>query len=119
MSNPDVHSAKDFTPVRPERKSPAEQMVDALDGDYYTIKQTAEICGVSLETCRRLLRSPKVKAPTDVLVRGRMHIWLLTEADLVEVARYFNATRAVERHLRAKYDGDLPLAVTEMLKEQQ
>jgi len=119
MTNKDVRSAKDFQPAQTGRKSPAQQMVEETGGDYYTIAQTAEICGVALETCRRLLRSPKVKAPSDVLVRGRMHIWLLTEADLVEVARFFNATRAAEQHLRAKYDGELPLAVTEMLKEQQ
>lgn len=119
MSTSDIRPAKDFTPASIGRISPAQRMVDELDGKFYTIAQTAEICGVSLATVRRLLRSEKVKAPSDVLVRGGMHIWLLTEADLVEVARFFNATRAVDRHLRAKYDGEPPLAVTEMLKEQQ
>lgn len=77
--------------VHPEsRISPAHRIIAALDGDYTTMRQAAAICGVHIETMRRLCRTDAVKAPSLATKRGKLVIYLFTDEDVEEVKEYFN-----------------------------
>lgn len=72
------------------RTSPATRIIEALDGEYYTMRQTAEIVDVHIETLRRLCRTSRVKAPTKATTAGKLVIYLFTPEDVEEVRQYFN-----------------------------
>lgn len=97
-----IQSAKGFVPRTAGRKSPAQVYIEEQGDGYYTIRDTSEICGVHIESVRRLLRTDKVDAPSSVLTRGGMHIWLLTEDDLVEVSEYFGVEDRVTEYLKGQ-----------------
>ena len=80
----------DVADVKAEsRTSPAQRIIDSLDGEFYTMRQTAEMCGVHIETLRRLCRTPRVKAPSKATKSGKMVIYLFTPEDVEEVKEYF------------------------------
>ena len=80
----------DISEVQAESKiSPAQRIIEALDGEYYTMRQTAEMCGVHIETLRRLCRTTRVKAPSNATKSGKMVIYLFTPEDVEEVKAYF------------------------------
>ena len=72
------------------RTSPAQRIIDSLPGTFYTMRQTADLCGVHVETLRRLCRTDRVKAPTKATKTGKMVIYLFTPEDVEEVQTYFN-----------------------------
>jgi hypothetical protein len=72
------------------RTSPAQRIIDALPGKFYTMRQTAEMCGVHIETLRRLCRTDRVTAPSKATKSGKMVIYLFTPEDVEEVKDYFN-----------------------------
>ena len=71
------------------RKSPAQLILESLDGDYMTYSQMAERYGVHIETLRRLCRTDRVKAPSDAVEAGEMVIYLFNPADVSELDEYF------------------------------
>jgi hypothetical protein len=85
--NPKIYDVAD---VKAEsRTSPAQRIIDSLDGEFYTMRQTAEMCGVHIETLRRLCRTPRVSAPSKATKSGKMVIYLFTPEDVEEVKDYF------------------------------
>jgi len=71
------------------RKSPAQLILESLDGDYKTYSEMATRYGVHIETLRRLCRSDKVKAPSDAVESGEMIIYLFNADDVKELDTYF------------------------------
>ena len=81
--------------VKKKRKSPAQVILDSLEGDFKTMREVAELMGVHTETMRRLCRatnadgSKKIQAPTKAVRSGDMTIYLFTPEDVQEVQEYF------------------------------
>jgi len=86
--NPQVYDADEIKGET--RISPAQRIIDSLDGDFKTMRQTAELVGVHIETLRRLCRTPRVKAPSKATKQGKLVIYLFTPEDVEEVKAYFN-----------------------------
>lgn len=80
-----------------KRKSPAQLILESLEGDYKTFREVAAIIGCHTETLRRLCRATnadgtkKIAAPSQAVRSGEMTIYLFTEDDLIEVQEYFEA----------------------------
>lgn len=101
---PQVYDAAD---VQAEtRTSPAQRIIDALDGDYKTMRQTAELCGVHIETLRRLCRTPRVNAPSKATKSGKLVIYLFTPEDVEEVQTYFANRDKLQRDTLSKVHGN-------------
>lgn len=101
---PQVYDAKD---VQTEtRTSPAQRIIDSLDGDYLTMRQTAELCGVHIETMRRLCRTPRVNAPSKATKSGKLVIYLFTPEDVEEVKAYFSDRDKLQKDNGAKVHGN-------------
>jgi len=81
--------------TRNKRKSPAQLIVESLEGDWMTTKQMAERWNVHVETMRRLAKArnedgtPKVKAPSQAVQVGDMTIYLYSPEDVKEIDEYF------------------------------
>lgn len=101
---PKVYDAADLPPIR--RQSPAQRIIDQLDGEYYTMRQTAELCGVHIETLRRLCRTPRVKAPSKATKTGKMLIYLFTPDDVEEVQNYFKDRFEISEETGADFHGN-------------
>lgn len=116
---PNVRSAKDFVPRSAGRKSPADRMIEEQGDGYYTIRHSSEVCGLHVETLRRLLRTNKVDAPSNVMIRGGMHIWLLTDEDLIEVANYFGVQNRVIKELNDKFNNKIPTKLLKLIGDEE
>lgn len=102
--NPRVY---DVSEVQTEsRTSPAQRVIDKLDGEYYTMRQTAQMCGVHIETLRRLCRTDRVGAPTKATKAGKMVIYLFTPDDVQEVKDYFNGRDRLQEQTGALVHGN-------------
>lgn len=99
MATPKIYDASD---VKAEtRVSPAQRIIESLDGDFKTMRQVAEEVGVHVETLRRLCRTPRVKAPSKATKSGKLVIYLFTPEDVEEVREYFdNRERLVNDQIR-------------------
>lgn len=85
---PKIYKASE---VQPEtRVSPAQRIIDSLDGEYKTMRETSEIVGVHIETLRRLCRTGKISAPSMAAKSGKLVVYLFTDEDVEEVKNYFN-----------------------------
>lgn len=84
---PEILDAKDV--VTESRLSPAQRIINALEGEYLTMRQVSELCDVHIETLRRLCRTEKVNAPSRATRRGKLVIYLFTPEDVEEVKAYF------------------------------
>lgn len=101
---PQVYDAKD---VQAEtRTSPAQRIIDSLDGEYLTMRQTAELCGVHIETLRRLCRTPRVTAPSKATKSGKLVIYLFTPEDVAEVQAYFADRDKLQKDTMSKVHGN-------------
>lgn len=116
-----VQSAKDFVPKSKGRKSPAERVLDELNAKhkntYYSIKTASEALQIGQATVRRIiLDETKQPSASDVFVRGDWHIWLLTEDDVIDLAKFFSIIKTAEEHFNTKYKGEVPKRLKERLK---
>lgn len=101
---PQVYDASD---VQAEtRTSPAQRIIDSLDGEYLTMRQTAEQCGVHIETLRRLCRSGRVNAPSKATKSGKLVIYLFTAEDVEEVQNYFSNRDKLQNTTGSKVHGN-------------
>src|SRR3954468_19899684 len=101
------HQIYDVSDIKAEpRTSPAQRIIDSLEGEFYTMRQTAEMCGVHIETLRRLCRTPRVKAPKYATKAGKMVIYLFTPEDIEEVKEYFNGRDKLQKVTGAKIHGN-------------
>jgi hypothetical protein len=104
MPKPQVYDAAD---VQAEtRTSPAQRIIDSLEGEYKTMRQTAELCGVHIETLRRLCRTDRVKAPSKATKSGKLVIYLFTDEDIEEVQNYFSDRDKLQSDSGSKVHGN-------------
>lgn len=82
-----IVDAKDVVPQT--RVSPVTALLNDIEGDYLTMRQTAQKVDVHIETLRRLCRTSRVNAPSKAVTRGSMVIYLFTPEDVQEVEDYF------------------------------
>lgn len=102
--NPKVYDSSD---VQAEsRTSPAQRIINKLDGDYLTMRQTAELCGVHIETLRRLCRTERVKAPSKATKQGKLVIYLFTPEDVEEVLDYFSDRDKLQKDTKSAVHGN-------------
>lgn len=88
MKNPKVVDISEVKVAK--RTSPATRIIESLDGEYYTMRQTAEMIDVHIETLRRICRTSRVKAPSKATTQGQLVIYLFTPEDVEEVREYFH-----------------------------
>jgi hypothetical protein len=97
---PEVFDASD---VKAEtRVSPANRILQELEGEYYSMRQTAEMVGVHIETLRRLCRTDRIKAPSKATRQGKLVIYLFTPEDVEEVRDYFEGRDRTQAQIEAK-----------------
>lgn len=95
MTHVKVIDAADATP--PKRTSPAQLIIDSLNGEYETMKTMSERYGVNVETIRRLCKArdprgkKRVKAPSKAVQQGDLTIYLFTKADVKEIDKYMDS----------------------------
>lgn len=95
MTNVKIIDAADATP--PKRKSPAQIIIDSLNGEYETMKSMAARYEVNVETIRRLCKAvdgkgkPRVKAPSKAVQQGDLTIYLFTKQDVKEIDKYMDS----------------------------
>lgn len=90
--SPDIVDASGIK--RTPRKSPADQLLSDLDGDYMKLTDVAAVVGVHQETLRRLCRTEKVNAPSKAVKQGGMIMYLFTPEDVLELKQYFKRGRS-------------------------
>jgi hypothetical protein len=88
------------------RQSPAARILESLDGEYYSMRQTAEMCDVHIETLRRLCRTSRVNAPSKATRIGKLVIYLFTPEDVEEVKAYFSGKDRKQTDIEAKVHGN-------------
>jgi len=88
------------------RQAPASRILEQLEGEYFSMRQTAEMVGVHIETLRRLCRTPRVKAPSKATRQGKMVIYLFTPEDVEEVRQYFAGKDRKQTEIEAKVHGN-------------
>lgn len=94
MSNVKIISSGDARP--PKRKSPAQVIIESLDGEYETMRTMAERYAVNVETIRRLCKAvdengeKRVKAPSAAAQQGELVIYLFTKEDVQELDEYMS-----------------------------
>lgn len=88
------------------RTSPAQRIIDSLDGEYKTMRQTAEECGVHIETLRRLCRTDRVNAPSNATKSGKLVIYLFTPEDVEEVKNYFSGRDKLQDETGGRIHGN-------------
>lgn len=109
MKQPNVISIADATVTK--RQSPADRIIEALEGDYMTVKQMAARYGVHPETIRRLIKATdkegerRVTAPSAAVQQGGLVIYLFTTDDVAEMDAYM-AKRGYVKGLRGEGDQD-------------
>lgn len=91
MDKPQIYDVADVTPQK--RISPATRMIDALDGEYYTMRDVSLMMNCHIETLRRLCKTDKVNAPSKATKQGQLLIYLFTPEDVEEVRDYFNGQK--------------------------
>lgn len=77
------------------RVSPVDVEIAKLDGEYYKLKEAAEMVGVSDRTLRRLIASKKLDIPKDVLVMGQVTVYLFTPEEIEQLKEYYHERRAI------------------------
>jgi hypothetical protein len=85
--SPEIINASEIK--RSPRKSPADQLLDDLEGDFSKLTDVAREVGVHPETLRRLCRTDKVNAPSHAVQQGGMTMYLFTPEDVDELKSYF------------------------------
>lgn len=88
------------------RTSPAQRIIESLDGDFKTMRQTAQEVGVHIETLRRLCRTDRVKAPSKATKSGKLVIYLFTPEDVQEVKDYFSDRDVLQNETGSKVHGN-------------
>ena len=79
-------SPRNRTPAhRLSASSPVALIVSQLEGEFYTIGETAEITGVPISTLRRWYRTGITKAPSKEIQIGQLKIYLYTPEDHAEI----------------------------------
>ncbi len=90
-----VVPAEDVRETARKRKSPAQLILEGLEGDYMIMREMADAVGVHIETLRRLCRAvddhgnKKINAPSQAVKAGEMVIYLFDKKDQEEVKDYF------------------------------
>lgn len=89
------------------RISPMQSIIDEIkeQGEFYTMRETAVILGVHIETLRRLCRSDRVKAPSQAAKIGKLVIYLFTPEDHEELKNYFDGKDYKQNALGAPLHG--------------
>ena len=88
------------------RTSPATRILRELDGEYYTMRQVAEMVDVHIETLRRLCRTSRVNGPSNAVQQGQLVIYLFTHEDVAEIKEYFGSKDKSQTAIQAKVHGN-------------
>ena len=78
-----------------KRMDPSTRFVRALDGDFYMLREAAEMLGVSTQTLRKTVHDEKINAPSFWVMFGKLKIYLYTRDDIEEVRAWFKAREEV------------------------
>lgn len=74
---------------QPNTVTPAERFLADMPDTYYRLSEAAELCSVHPNTLRRLLKNPKIKAPSKQMTHGGFRMYLYTLEDIEELREYF------------------------------
>lgn len=75
---------------------PATRLVRSLDGEYYMLREAAEMVGVSRHTLRRWLADGREDMrPSKAVHMGRTEVYLYTRADVERIKKLLSSQREV------------------------
>lgn len=84
--------------------SPAEAFVRSLDGEFFMLREAAEMVGVSQYTLRTLIAAEADGlTPSNYAMFGKVKIYLYTRADIERLREHFKRRLEVR-----KFDGPAP-----------
>jgi hypothetical protein len=85
--------------VRPSM-DPSTRFVRSLDGDYYMLREAAEVLGVKHTLLRSLMRDPDHKdlGPTFCTFFGKIKLYLYTKEDIARIREYLTKRKQVFRN---------------------
>jgi len=90
----EITDSKGFEPV--PKRPPMANLLDEIEGIYWTYPQAAKIFGVSRQV---LVRTTKgTQAPSKVAKVGKRHVWLFTNDDMKLIQKLLKADKVKWEH---------------------
>jgi hypothetical protein len=83
-----------------EHMDPSTRFVRSLDGEYFMLREAAEMLGVSHRTLRIYLADPETKdelGPSFCAYFGKVKIYLYTREDIEKIRKYLTSRKTVFR----------------------
>lgn len=80
-----------------ERMDPSTRFVRSLDGEYFMVREAAEMLGVSHTTLRALLKEDSSLGPSFCAFFGKVKIYLYTREDIGRVRAHLAKVKQVVR----------------------
>lgn len=72
-----------------EQPTPVDRIMADLPGVYYRLSEVGLMLNVSNTTLRRLLKKEEITAPSKIVTRGGLRMYLYTPEDVEELRKYF------------------------------
>jgi hypothetical protein len=81
------------------RIAPAVRFVRSLEGDYYLLREAAQILGVSHRTLRNFIASNEKQdlAPGYYAMLGKVKVYLYTDDDIGRIRKYLDSQKNLYR----------------------
>lgn len=104
-----------------EHLDPSTRFVRSLEGEYFMLREAAEILGVSHRTLRRLLEdNPNELGPSYCAFFGKVKIYLYTKSDVDKLRAHLKGKKRVFRNTDTpRMTGRPPKWTAEQRKERQ
>src|SRR6266571_4438645 len=77
------------------RLDPSTKFVRSLDGEYYLLREVAQMLGVNHRVLRKLNDETDDLGPSFFTMFGRVKIYLYTKDDINALGEYLNARRTI------------------------
>jgi len=78
-----------------KRMDPSTRFVRSLDGEYFMLREAAEILGISSQSLRKTVHTKDVEAPSFWVMFGKLKIYLYTREDIEEVRAWLKAREEI------------------------
>jgi hypothetical protein len=78
-----------------KRMDPSTRFVRSLDGEYFMLREAAEILGISSQALRKTVHDKTINAPSFWVMFGKLKIYLYTRDDVEEIRAWLKAREEV------------------------
>lgn len=88
---------------------PSTRFVRSLDGDYFMLREAAEVLGVSQRKLRDFIKSnPEGLGPSFATMFGKIKIYLYTKEDIDAIRKHLKSQRRVFRNTNTPHTTGRP-----------